>query len=327
MRVRRRLLVSKSQSQVFHVISRVVNRDLILEDEEKGAFLDIMRRMEAFCGVEVLSFCLMGNHFHILLHVPTKPKEIPVSEIWERMEFIYSKKKIAELRMMVDDLEASGRIQELDVYWDKMRARMYDLSVFVQEIKQRFSKYYNKLNERKGTLWEDRFKSLMVEPKCDSLLKIAAYIELNPLRAGLVDKPGDYQWSSYGEAEAGGNKSRKAIMNLVTGLSGGVSLEDAMEVYQSYLVYSEVRKKAKQNKEAGLTEPLKESDAVGASFRRLIRGRVRPFSDGLVVGSKGFIERFYQECKEGLNPERKTISHPVNDSGVKELYSYRNVEN
>jgi hypothetical protein len=58
---------------------------------------------------------------------------------------------------------------------------------------------------RTGTLWEERFKSVIVESGM-ATRTMAAYTDLNPVRAGIVKDPADYHWSSYGEAVGGGKK-------------------------------------------------------------------------------------------------------------------------
>src|SRR3712207_6223364 len=57
----------------YHCISRVIDRQLILGKEEKEELVSLMRRYEAFCGVKVITYCVMSNHFHILLQVPQRP--------------------------------------------------------------------------------------------------------------------------------------------------------------------------------------------------------------------------------------------------------------
>ena len=53
-----------------HAISRIVDRRFIFGQIESEEFLRLMREYEAFCGVRVLTFCIMSNHFHILVEVP-----------------------------------------------------------------------------------------------------------------------------------------------------------------------------------------------------------------------------------------------------------------
>jgi len=56
--------------------------------------------------------------------------------------------------------------------------------------------YFNFRYQRTGTLWEGRYKSCLVQEEI-YLLELYRYIELNPVRAGIVEQPSDYVWSSY----------------------------------------------------------------------------------------------------------------------------------
>ena len=68
--------------------------------------------------------------------------------------------------------------------------RMYDLSEFMKGVQQRFTRWFNRVHERTGTLWEQRFKSVIVEGGTAARV-MAAYIDLNPVRAGMVADPAD----------------------------------------------------------------------------------------------------------------------------------------
>jgi putative transposase len=62
---------------------------------------------------------------------------------------------------------------------------------------QRYVQYVNRTYQRSGTLWEGRFRSCLIQEE-DYLLACQRYIELNPVRAGMVAHPAEYRWSSYG---------------------------------------------------------------------------------------------------------------------------------
>ena len=66
---------------------------------------------------------------------------------------------------------------------------MWDVSGYLQRLKQRFTQWFNRRKGRRGVLWEERFKSVLVEGSGDPLSTMAAYIDLNPVRAGLVEDP------------------------------------------------------------------------------------------------------------------------------------------
>ena len=78
-----------------------------------------------------------------------------------------------------------------------MREKLSSLSEFVREIKVGFARYYNKRHNRRGYFWGDRFKSVVVD-KGETLINCLSYIDLNPLRAGIVNRPEDYRWNSLG---------------------------------------------------------------------------------------------------------------------------------
>ena len=70
------------------------------------------------------------------------------------------------------------------------------VSKMMQALSQRYVRYFNYTYQRSGTLWEGRYKSCVVDAE-NYLLICQKYIELNPVRAGIVDSPADYYWSSY----------------------------------------------------------------------------------------------------------------------------------
>ncbi len=70
------------------------------------------------------------------------------------------------------------------------------LSQLMQSLGRQYVRYFNLRHQRTGTLWEGRFKSCLVQEE-DYLMQLYRYIELNPVRAGMVKQPSDYVWSSY----------------------------------------------------------------------------------------------------------------------------------
>jgi len=70
------------------------------------------------------------------------------------------------------------------------------ISNMMQSVGRRYVRYFNREYQRSGTLWEGRFKSSLVQSET-YLLQCQRYIELNPVRAGMVSDPAQYVWSSY----------------------------------------------------------------------------------------------------------------------------------
>jgi REP element-mobilizing transposase RayT len=197
----------------YHIVSRIVDRNFRLDDSEKEIFRGLMRRVEAFCGVHVLTYAILSNHFHILLEVPVQG-EIDEPEFIRRVSALYGKTYTSNMLRQWDEWRKHGMGYLVENQKNTFKLRMEDVSAFVKTLKQRYSMSYNGRHQRKGTLWEDRFKSVLVENAEHAKATVAAYIDLNPVRAKLVTDPKDYRWSGYGEATGGGGLARKGLIAI-----------------------------------------------------------------------------------------------------------------
>ena len=89
---------NKDRPAIYHCISRVVDRRFVLGDEEREQFRMLMRIQENFSGCRVLSYCIMSNHFHLLLEVPPMPEEgLSDDGLLKRLTAIYSEAAVAEV--------------------------------------------------------------------------------------------------------------------------------------------------------------------------------------------------------------------------------------
>ena len=165
---------------------------------------------------------------------------------------------------------------------------------------------------RKGTLWEGRFKCALVEGG-DALRAVAAYIDLNPVRAGLAERPEDYRWCSYAAAVAGVRLARSGLMSAI---SPGRRLRwaQAAEKYREYLFGVGHEVKGGKTPDGVVKSRLgftqREIEAVLAvggklTLAQALRCRVRYFTDGLVLGSQGFIDEFFESRREAFGAKRQ----------------------
>jgi putative transposase len=283
------------------VMSRVVNRDFIFGEEEKEFFRLSMRRLEAFTGVRVLTYCIMSNHWHALVEVP-EVNELDDAALFERIRAFYPRARAAEILQEFARARAyaveSGNGEWLDGLRGKYVSRMGDLSVFAKELKEGFSKWYNRRVNRRGTLWEERFKSVLVEDSDHAISTMAAYIDLNPVRAGLVEDPRDYRFCGYAEAVAGGEAARQGLGTVLHMLGQESSWRKVAAKYRMYLF---------STGESGfeperVRQVLEEGGELGR--HELLRCRVRYFSDGVALGSRLFVEEVF-ERNRGLFGERR----------------------
>jgi putative transposase len=318
----------KGQRAVYHVMSRTACGQYLFDDEAKGVFLKILRKQAGFCGVEVLSFCVMGNHFHLLIAVP-EDRDIPDAELLRRYRFLYDVKRCPPsspnpdvLANLLEADEEAGQILR-----DRILARMHDLSVFMRELKQRFGIWYNHRHENKGTIWAKRFTSVVVESTREALSTVAAYIDLNPVRAELVSNPADYRYSSYGRALGGERDARVGYEAVFCGYSPWKRL---LPSYNLILYGKGYGSKGEVGKDRGRidAEKLRQVMENGGKLplSEILRLRVRYFTAGAAIGSGAFLREVSGQWKERHGVERKKDAHSMRAGEWGELRSYRNLQ-
>ena len=310
-----------------------------------------MRMQENFSGCRVLSYCLMSNHIHILLEVsPMQEGGLSDEELLKRLSAIYSEPFVSQVAMEL--AEARQRVAEVTAesvvvtrIHERFTYRMHDLGEFMKTFLQRFTRWFNGRNGRVGVLWESRFKSVLVEEGV-AASTMAAYIDLNPVRAGITEDPAAYRWSSYGEAMGGGTQGdgKKARAGLVRALKAhkGWQADAALwpevcEAYRKVLTERGEQKSAnvvqsgspsaikivRQGSKPGHTPaetqeskspPLDPVASVNlVRFPELLERRVRYFSDGAVIGTRLFVDEVFMKCRDRFSSQRKTGARKLRD--------------
>ena len=293
-----RLKTTPEQGAVYHCISRVCGGQFLLDDLGKEKLVQLLLRLAAFCGIEIITYCMMGNHFHLLIRVPIR-QDLSDSQLLQRLEDFYGKKGILTV-LAREGIQSRGGID--GILRQSLMGRMGDVSVFLKEFKQRFSRWYNRHMGRFGTLWAERFKSLLVEDTPGAVRMVAAYIDLNPVRAGLVQDPKDYRFCVYSEALAGNQVLRRGLMSCLKPGEWDVA---AAEYRMSLFVTagSSGRSDAVALDRETILAELKRGGKL--SLGQILRLRVRHLTDGLVLGSREFVNEVFVQHREKFGPVRK----------------------
>ena len=194
----------KERETVHHLISRIAHRVYFLKDDERKDFLEIVRRAAQFSGVQLLGWCVMGNHFHLLVFLPT-PRFVDEQEVIERYGALKGQQAASSMATMIIEWRRQGESGEHRVseWLDAQRHRMYDVGIFMKIVKQWFTTEYNGRNGHKGTLWESAYFDRVVPLCVLEMAKCLAYIHLNPIRAAASDRFDGYAWSSYSAFQKG----------------------------------------------------------------------------------------------------------------------------
>ena len=322
----------KAEGQSFyHCISRIVEGRFIFGSSagpcfEAEKFLALMRSLEAFSGVRVLTYVLMANHFHLLCEVP-EPRLLSQNEVLERIEAGYGPQRVQSLREQLarcsgqpDAIEQSNRLLE------PYRRRMNDISIFVKELKGRFAQWYNRRHGRYGTLWAERFKSLLLEGG-RAVATVAAYIDLNPVRASLCADPKDYPYCGYAEAIATGSIVAHEGIRTILGLPETTCREDLDREYRQHL-YLKGAAATKNNPPAfdlATAQEVVELEQGELSLQERLRCRIRHFSDGVILGSHSFVESHCQRLKQKIGFKRKSGPTALKILGPAALWVFRNL--
>ena len=297
--------LKEDEKAVYHVISRTALDGLPFKDVDKEYLLELIKKWSRIFFVDVLGFAIMGNHFHLVVRM------YPESEV--------SDDEVRKRYMKLYDLKHPGPEFELK----RFKKKLCSLSWYVKEIKQGFSRYFNKKYGRRGTLWGERFKSLIVEDGL-TLVNLLAYVDLNPVRAGIVDRPEEYRWCSLGYHIQSGN--RDDLLSIDFGMKEWNEF-DEQEIIRKYREYVYEVGAIDRGKGAVIAEEIvAEERKKNFKLKRaeLFRYRCRYFTDAGVLGTKRFVQQVFDEVKSLLSSkdERRFVLL-LRDGGVYSLKKLR----
>jgi len=308
-RVRRRYV--SQESGLYHIISRVVGKQWLLGDIEKEYFFKLLKKFSGGFYIRVHAFCIMSNHFHILATcMDNESRFASIKELQDRYKLMYPNSP----GYPEGSYDGNGELIEGgddDGGIDRLRNRLGSVSCFMQELKQSFSRWYNKKHDRKGCFWSERFKSPIVSFD-EAQLICSAYIDLNPVRAGIVEKPEDYRWNSLGLRVRSKREAAELLypLNLYRTADGEINqtpnsrytkkghsllIGDEKTVHDFPLYREFVYRTGAVSREGSAiisAEHLAEVEAyhgkLGVSDR--LRYRVKNISEGIAFGSYELIE-------------------------------------
>jgi putative transposase len=318
----------------YHCVSRVVDRKFILGDEEKDKLVAFMRTYERLYGLRVLAYCVMSNHFHILVEVPKRlaEEELPDdATLVAKVRACLGDKIAGNLEWELSHLRGIGANDAAEAVRERWFARMWNVSTFMKVLKQRFSQWFNGQHARRGTLWEDRYRSVLIEGRDHALRTMAAYIDLNPVRAKICDDPKDYRWCGYAEAVAGGKLARQAVRWLASVNPQGGMLDSGLPKAKEALRKWRCHLFGIPEKEVHQAEEAAKGDKADIHRSRIsrqkalevlsqggelpetsyLRCRIRYFSDGGAIGRKEFVEDVFRSARDRFGPRRKRGAHPL----------------
>ena len=254
----------------------------------------------------------MGNHFHLLVKMFPEYK-FTDEDIKQRYVGFYGDERVF----------AYGQVPSL-------REKLSNLSEFVREIKVGFARYYNRRHNRRGYFWGDRFKSVIVE-KGETLINCLAYIDLNPLRAGLVDRPEEYRWNSLGYHVQTNNRDNFLSTDFGLKEFNVKSEKERIRRYRRYVYEAGAVNQPEKGKTKIIGDKILKKERkreFELSRNDRFRYRTRYFTDSGVIGSKEFVSKTYMRFKHHFISKNEKKPKPIKGlSGVYSLKRLSKLEN
>ena len=246
----------------YHCYNRVAGtkHDRPFGDVEKEQFVRILKRICKLYSIQVVSYQVLSNHFHLLAYAPEV--EPDAEQMCRRYSHFHNGKRTLE-----PDSPACRAWQ----------ARSRDISWFMRHLQQLFTAWYNRTRpvRRRGSLWADRFKHTLLESGA-AVWACWTYIENNAVRAHMVERAGDYRFGSHGAWLQAGRHPFAAHVKAVAlpMLRDLFGLQDLPQI-RAAMEKALAGKSARETPETG----------VATSIQR----RVRYWTQGLVIGSRLFV--------------------------------------
>jgi len=305
----------------YHCISRIVGGQFLLGDSEKEAFRIRLYKLARFLQIQVRSFTALSNHFHLVLKVPGQV-HLSDPQLLRALRRFYGPKH----RHPIEFARALAQPDSplLPLLRQRHLARMGHLSVYMQELKQGYSKWFNKEQERYGTLWAERFWSKLIAEDPWTLMVVSAYIDLNCVRAGLGHDPALYRWCSYAEALARDGPARRAYEEILPG-------KDWQEKLAHYRVLLFGAGGGGRNDQVRTFDPeqiLEVYERGGRlSLAQMLHLKVKWLTQGLVLGNAEFVQEMFEQLWAPHAKRARTACWPLLGTDWGGLTSLKKIKN
>ena len=198
--------VSLVDTPWYHVVSRCVRRAFLCgEDGHSGQNFDHRRawivewllRLAAVFSIDVAAYAVMSNHYHLILRVDAeRARAWSLEEVLERWIQLFSGPPLVQRYLSpAHDPMTEAEIEQVRAFAEEYRQRLVSLSWFMRVLNENIARQANQEDQVKGHFWEGRFKSQALLDET-ALLSAMAYVDLNPIRAGIAATPEESDYTS-----------------------------------------------------------------------------------------------------------------------------------
>ncbi len=286
----------------YHVYSRISGSPDDRPLEQSGCqdkLLAIIHHYtRAYC-CEVAAFAIMGNHYHLVLRFEPK-SQLTSAELSRRAQMLYPGSRSQEI---IANWSSSQ--------WQSFNDRLFDLSELLRNIQARFAKWYNQTFARRGRFWATRFKSVLLKD-LRAVRDCMIYIDLNPVRASLAERPENYEFCSQYQRSLGQRVSGW-LLPLHHLFDIHTSEPQACKDYTYRLCYrgNLTPINSKVNQTSIPATILESEQLLGFVHPGLFLRQIKHFIDGLIIGSETCICEQLSHFRETGQYQRRAKPIPL----------------
>ena len=266
----RKTLICLQDTPYYHVIARCVRRAWLWGFDEyagrdyshrKTWVLERLADQSSVFAIEICAFAILSNHYHLVVHVDSRR-----ARAWSRTEVVARWTRLFSRPTLIqrweDNVCGEAEREAAEAMIERWRARLMDVSWYMRCLNEHLARRANAEDECTGRFWEGRFKSQALLDEA-GLLTAMAYVDLNPIRAGIARTPEDAEFTSIYERiraarithKAEHDSSKKTIPPLLPFKDGGSTTRAIPFSFPEYLALVDWTGRSIRDDKSGTIDP------------------------------------------------------------------------
>src|SRR5690554_168489 len=201
----RKELISLEDTPYYHCVSRCVRRAFLCGsgkdynfEHRRGWIVQRIRQLAAVFTIDIAAYAVMSNHYHLVLRIDSALcTDLSRDEVIQRWRRLFTGPPLVQRYAMGQPL-APAELAVVDKIAETWRQRLGDISWFMRCLNEHIARLANQEDNCTGRFWEGRFKSQALLDE-RALISCMAYVDLNPIRAGMADRPETSDYTSLQE--------------------------------------------------------------------------------------------------------------------------------
>ena len=319
-------LIDVTTTPYYHCMARCVRRAYLCgEDHLTGAnyehrkpwVVDRLKELSSIFAIEICAYAVMSNHYHAVLHVDRQEAtRWTVRATLERWTQLFTGPLLVQ-RFISGSVMQAAELKRVEEFAETYRARLQDISWFMRCLNEHLARKANEEDGCKGRFWEGRFKSQALLDEC-AVLSCMAYVDLNPVRAGVATMPEDSDYTSlqeriiqWGRAKSQGEKQQPARLKPLQARGYAPKTSIAFSITDYFELVDWTGRAIRDDKRGAINTSLpsimQRLGIASDEWLKIMRPAGNRFSHaaGKVSSLISYAERAGQQWVQGMNISRR----------------------